>query len=74
MQSYVVQVNDPPKYFAPGYFPRKFKYKKDAIAIAELAVERGATMARVECPNGGEIDFRPNPRVTTASPSDTLFG
>lgn len=58
-RSYVVQVNDPPPEYPPGYFPRKFRYQKDAHQCAKLAVERGATMARVEYPNGGEYDYRP---------------
>ncbi len=59
---YVVQVNDPPKDFRHGFFPRKVRYLKDAKALAQEAVDKGASMARVECPKGGEIDFRPKSR------------
>lgn len=55
--NYIVQVNDAPPIYAKGYFPRKYKYKKEAIACAKLAVQNGASKARVECPNGGELDF-----------------
>lgn len=56
---YVVQVNDAPAIYQSNYFPRSFRYKQDAIACAKIAVQNGATMARVECPNGGELDFKP---------------
>jgi hypothetical protein len=59
---YTVRVNDIPPCYKFGYFPRKFAYKKDAIECAKRAVEAGASMARVECPGGGELDFRPNPK------------
>jgi hypothetical protein len=55
---YTVQVNDPPPLYGIGYFPRKFRYKKKAIECAKAAIANGATMARVECPGGGEIDYR----------------
>lgn len=58
-KSYQVCVLDPPAMYARDYFPRSFHYKKEAIACAKLVVSQGASMARVECPNGGEIDFRP---------------
>lgn len=56
---YVVRVNDAPPIYPARYFPRKFRYKKEAVACAQAAIEAGATMARVECPNGGELDYRP---------------
>lgn len=56
---YVVQVNDAPPVYNLNYFPRKFRYKWEAIDCAKRAIAAGATMARVECPNGGELDFRP---------------
>lgn len=59
---YVVRVNSTHRLdgvYGVGYFPRKFQYKKEAIRCAQEAVKNGATMARVECPNGGELDFRP---------------
>lgn len=57
--SYVVRVNDPPAVYKPGYFPRAFHLKKEAELAAQMAIRRGASMARVECPDGAEIDFRP---------------
>lgn len=56
---YRVLVNDVPYDYPKDYFPRKFRYKKDAVKSAEEAIRKGATLARVECPNGGELDFRP---------------
>jgi hypothetical protein len=56
---YTVQVNDPPSIYSPDYFPRKFRYERDAIAAALAAVAAGATMARVEYPVMGERDFYP---------------
>jgi hypothetical protein len=56
---YEVKVNDIPSIYQRGYFPRKFHYKKDAIACAKEAIGNGASMARVECPNGAELNFRP---------------
>jgi hypothetical protein len=58
MKTYTVQVNNPPKLYKSGFFPRKYTYKSHAVAAAKAAVAAGATMARVECPNGGELDFR----------------
>lgn len=55
---YTVQVNDVPACYKTGWFPRKFKYEKDAINCAKTAVANGATMARVEYPNGAERDYR----------------
>jgi hypothetical protein len=55
---YVVRANDVPSQYQSNYFPRSFHYKKDAIACAKAVVVAGATMARIECPNGGELDFR----------------
>lgn len=60
-KTYKVLVNDVPANYACGYFPRSFHYKKEAIAAAKLAISHGASMARVECPGGGELDFRPSP-------------
>lgn len=57
---YVLQVNDIPKHYKPGYFPRKFRLLKDAKKAAEEVIREGATMARIECPNGGELDYRPS--------------
>ena len=56
MKFYTVQVNDPPPQYKRGYFPRRFRYKKDAITCAKAAIVAGASMARVECPIG-ELDF-----------------
>lgn len=61
---YIVRANAPlgivPTWDYPaGYFPRKFYYLKEAKECAQTAVDRGATLARVEYPNGGELDFRP---------------
>lgn len=57
---YTVRVNDVPAVYQSGYFPRKFKYKTEAVRCAETAVELGATFARVECEEDGtEIDVRP---------------
>lgn len=56
---YTVQVNDVPAVYPARYFPRQYRYKKEAIAAAQNAVNAGASMARVECPNGGELDYRP---------------
>lgn len=61
-RSYVLRVNDPPALYRYGFFPRSFSYKKDAVAMAKLVIEQGASMARVECPGGGELDFRPEPK------------
>lgn len=57
---YVVKVDGVPPCYKPRHFPRRFRYKKEAIAAAKEAVAAGAAMARVECPNGGELDFRPD--------------
>jgi hypothetical protein len=57
---YIVQVNDAPPIYRAGYFPRRFKSKAEAVRCAKAAIVAGATMARVECPNGGELDFRPS--------------
>jgi transcription antitermination factor NusG len=56
---YTVRVNDVPSIYPVGYFPRKYRYKKEAVNAAETVVAMGARMARVECPGGGELDFRP---------------
>ncbi len=65
---YTVQVNDAPPCYKYGYFPRKYKYKMNAIAAAQAAIDAGATMARVEFPGGGELDFRPkHPRTKVKS-------
>lgn len=60
--------------YPTGYFPRKFKYKRDAITAAKDAVRKGATMARVECPGGGELDYRPEPFEGTPTPPLKLMG
>jgi len=57
--TYTVRVNDPPAIYSKEYFPRHYRYKKDAVKCAKIAVEHGASLARVECPGGGELDFRP---------------
>ena len=63
---YTVQVNgDVSHVYGAGFFPRKYHYKKDAIAVAKQAIRNGAAMARVECPNGGELDFRPEKSLDT---------
>src|SRR5262245_14808951 len=64
-KSYVVRVNDVPPVYPANYFlhGRKFRYKRDAITCAKEAIAHGATMARVECPNGGELDFRPQSQL-----------
>lgn len=56
---YVLQVNDVPAKYAPRYFPRSFRYLKDAKVAAKVVIAEGATMARIEYPNGGELDFYP---------------
>lgn len=56
---YTVLVNDPPAIYKRGYFPRKVRHKAEAIALAKAAVAAGATMARVQFPKMGELDFRP---------------
>ena len=56
---YTVQVNDPPACYKRGHFPRKFKLLKDAKLAAKGAVDAGASFARIEFPNGVEVDFRP---------------
>lgn len=61
---YVVRVNAPEGIvrtwdYPTGYFPRKTYYLKDAKEIAQTAIKKGATMARIEYPEGGELDFRP---------------
>lgn len=58
-KTYTVRVNDVPAIYASNYFPRQFNYKKDAIDCAKKAIEAGATMARVEFPKMGELDFYP---------------
>lgn len=58
---YTVRISGKVQYFPPGYFPRKFHFKASAIRIAKQAIEHGASMARVEFPNMGELDFRPLP-------------
>lgn len=55
---YVVHVNNPPALYKPGYFPRSFKLKRDAIDCVLNAINCGASMGRVECPDGAELDFR----------------
>lgn len=59
IRMYTIQVNNPPPSYPIGYFPRKFRYLRDAKQCAQRAVEAGASMARVEYPDGREIDLRP---------------
>ena len=66
MSHYVVQVNDPPAVYPSRYFPRRFKYKMEAIECAKRAIDAGASFARVEFPAGGELDFRPQKGKTNA--------
>jgi hypothetical protein len=56
---YNVLVNDPPSIYKPGWFPRKYRYRRDAEKAAQAAVDAGASFARVEFPDGAELDFRP---------------
>jgi len=62
-KSYIVLVNKPIGNFSwpwtSNYFPRKVAYLKEAKTLAQMAIDRGATMARVEYPDGRELDFRP---------------
>lgn len=62
VSQYTVLVNDVPAHYKPGHFPRKFRRLAEAKLAAQEAVRLGASMARVECPNGGEIDYRPQPQ------------
>ena len=55
--------------WASTYFPRSVRYLKDAKTLAKSAVEHGATMVRIEYPNGAELDFRPKIRKSS-SPGD----
>jgi hypothetical protein len=64
--TYTVQVNPPhnlataPNWnYRPGFFPRKFHYVVEAEECAKQAIRNGATMARIEGPNGIELDFKP---------------
>lgn len=56
---YTVLVNDVPACYKAGHFPRRFARKVDAVNAAREAVANGASMARVEFPGSGELDFRP---------------
>ena len=56
---FVVRVNDPPACYKPGHFPRKFGTEKGAVAAAKEAVNAGASKARVDFPDMGELDFYP---------------
>lgn len=68
--SYVVRVNDVPAIYKRGHFPRKFAHKAKAIMAAKEAIALGASMARVECPGGGELDFRPDkPKPADVKPA-----
>lgn len=58
---YRVCVNDVPIVYGPNYFPRNFRLKREALDCAQRAVDEGASMARVEFPDGGELDFYPKP-------------
>lgn len=66
---YKVLVNDPPSVYPVGYFPRKYRYKNDAIQKAKDAIAAGASAARVEFPNGAELDFRPSEERKKDDPS-----
>lgn len=59
-KGFVVRVVDPPAIYEADHFPRTFRYEKEAKAAAQAAVDAGAVMARVEYPNGAELDFLPN--------------
>lgn len=56
---YILQVNDPPLQYPARYFPRKYATKQQALEAGRVVVTQGATLARIECPNGGEVDIRP---------------
>jgi hypothetical protein len=64
-RGYVVRVNRPEYMglaawqYASDYFPRKCYYLKDARTIAQQSIRCGATMARIEYPDGREEDFYP---------------
>jgi hypothetical protein len=55
---YIVRVDRPVGY-PPKFFPKKFINAGAAKAAAQAAVDKGAAMARVEFPDGSELDFRP---------------
>lgn len=62
---YIVRVNCPEQMglsgwpYASNYFPRTFYYLKDARISARQAIRSGATMARIDYPDGREENFRP---------------
>lgn len=43
-------------HFGAGYFPRKFRYLKDAKESVDEALRHGATRMRIKWPNGAEQD------------------
>ena len=44
--------------YKPGYFPRHFHYKSEAIKCAHVALQAGAERVRIEGPQGEELDYR----------------
>ena len=61
---YTVRVNDVPDVYPARYFPRKYRYLTQAKEAAQKAVDSGASAARIEYPNGAELDYRPDPKKT----------
>lgn len=55
---YNVCVNDVPSHYGTRYFPRKIKYLRDAKRLAREVLQEGASLVRIEYPNGGELDLR----------------
>jgi len=64
---YIVQVNKPDNTqswpWPLTYFPRKYKYLKEAKKAAQSAINHGSLLARIEYPNGAELDFRPKQAI-----------
>ena len=56
-RSYTVQVTGVPSVYPMGYFPRKYRYRKEAVDVATTVIELGATSVVIRCPNGEEIIF-----------------
>lgn len=70
-RTYTVLVNDAPAIYPRNFFPRKYRYKKEAIAAAQAAVDAGASFARVENDRDGvELDFRPHKKPVTSNHRD----
>ncbi len=61
---YTVHAVNPPALYGPDYFPRQFRYKKDAVNCAKWVVSHGATSASVTTPNSPAIMF---PSVKSSS-------